>query len=88
MDALTSVQDIEDARTIPFRRFVDHVTMGKIGPTPASDDIGFFMRDNLTATSAFKVFVDRVDAAVKNGDPDATAAASIVQAELKGGNGN
>jgi hypothetical protein len=88
LNALTSVQENEDARTIPFKNFVDQVRVAKNGPTPESDNIGFFMRDDLKTSPAFKIFIDRLDAGVKSRDPDAIAAAPFVLAELKSRNGN
>lgn len=88
LNALTSVQENEDARTIPFKNFVDQVRVAKNGPTPESDNIGFFMRDDLKTSTAFKIFIDRLNAGVKSGDPDAIAAAPFVLAELKSRSGN
>jgi hypothetical protein len=88
LDSLTAVQENEDARTIPFKTLVEGIRLAKIGPTPASDKIGFFLRGDLKDSPALKIIIDRLDAGVRKGDPDAIATAPLILEEVKSRSSN
>ena len=82
MEILNELQNNKDARSISLKLVVPSLQYAKMSGSPAPDNVAFLMVDDLKNTTAFKIFLSRLDSEINKGNKDAAAVAQYLVDEM------
>jgi hypothetical protein len=82
MNQLAAIKDNDDARSIPLKLVVSILKDAKTGGCPVPDFAAFLMADDLKNTTAYRIFLARLDSEIKKGNKDAVDVAQYLVDEM------